>query len=466
MNIKESSVKAKPVSTSKPGRSEATSKPQGSAVKPSRPTPSGGAPQSDASRLSTEARDPQESGGLTGLMSGMMDWAGDLFSGGQESAAAPVDSTDTTQASAEAPSAESATERPQLELGEGQLLSQGRGGAEQITQLQEMLNAGGGQLEVDGVFGPRTAEAVRRFQEQNGLTVDGIVGPQTMAALNGGGSRAEEPGQTSAPTTPGAETATGPNNETNTETPGNPSANSTTRLEGIPDRAENARGGRDFMESISHLPPGRERDQAVLNEILSGNIPAASRNLQELVINRNGREIRLNAMPDYLAIGSDEDNVRVPMTPAVAQAIADRTGTSLPTDRLVDDIHAQSRQLHMAPMSNNREGISTYLAHDQRIDGQLGSGQAPGGFVSGHKKDLVIPHRDGRVAIYGGRWENGGRIQSYSNVHHDGYEDYSHGARLISQQITIDGRTMRLEEALADPSLRSLFTNQSGAFRY
>lgn len=474
MNIKESSIKTKPVNTSKPGKPETTSKPQANSVKPSRPRATGNAPQSDASQLSSEAQDPQDvsSDGLSGLMSGMMNWAGDLFSGEREatsdagsSATAPAEGS-ASQNSSESGSAESPAERPQLELGQGGLLSQGRGGAEQITQLQEMLNAGGGQLEVDGVFGPRTAEAVRRFQEQNGLTVDGIVGPQTVAALNGGGRRPEEQGQTSDASAPGGETATNPNNEASAETPANPNANSTTRLEGIPDRPENARGGRDFMESISHLPPGRERDQAVLNEILSGNIPDASRNLQELVINRDGREIRLNAMPDYLAIGSDEDNVRVPMTPAVAQAIADRTGTSLPTDRLVDDIYAQSRQLHMAPMSNDREGISTYLAHDQRIDGQLGSGQAPNEFVSGHKKDLVIPHRDGRVAIYGGRWENGGRIQSYSNVHHDGYEDYSHGARLVSQQITVDGRSMRLEDALADPALRSLFTNQSGAFRY
>ena len=36
---------------------------------------------------------------------------------------------------------------------------------------------------VDGIYGPETYRAVRRFQAKNGLRVDGIVGPETAAAL-------------------------------------------------------------------------------------------------------------------------------------------------------------------------------------------------------------------------------------------------------------------------------------------
>ena len=35
----------------------------------------------------------------------------------------------------------------------------------------------------DGVVGPQTRRALRRFQRRNGLTVDGVIGPETLKAL-------------------------------------------------------------------------------------------------------------------------------------------------------------------------------------------------------------------------------------------------------------------------------------------
>ncbi len=59
------------------------------------------------------------------------------------------------------------------------VLSEGAEGR-QVELLQQALG-----IEVDGMFGPETEEAVRKFQASRGLTVDGIVGPLTSAALRG-----------------------------------------------------------------------------------------------------------------------------------------------------------------------------------------------------------------------------------------------------------------------------------------
>ncbi|WP_114853538.1 peptidoglycan-binding protein [Brachybacterium sp. YJGR34] len=66
----------------------------------------------------------------------------------------------------------------------GQTLRQGdRGGA--VSTLQKELNASGASLAVDGVFGPRTASAVRALQTAAGLRVDTVVGTRTWSALAG-----------------------------------------------------------------------------------------------------------------------------------------------------------------------------------------------------------------------------------------------------------------------------------------
>jgi peptidoglycan hydrolase-like protein with peptidoglycan-binding domain len=41
-------------------------------------------------------------------------------------------------------------------------------------------------LSRDGVFGPKTDERVRQFQDDSGLAVDGIVGPNTWRTLGNG----------------------------------------------------------------------------------------------------------------------------------------------------------------------------------------------------------------------------------------------------------------------------------------
>lgn len=67
---------------------------------------------------------------------------------------------------------------------------------EGVQRLQsELKRMGFDPGEVDGVMGPRTKSAIRKFQDANGLKADGIVGPRTVDALSAmGGSSVSVPG--------------------------------------------------------------------------------------------------------------------------------------------------------------------------------------------------------------------------------------------------------------------------------
>lgn len=53
-----------------------------------------------------------------------------------------------------------------------------------VFEIQEKLNRWGYlNNKPDGIFGYKTYEAVKKFQEKNNLKIDGIVGPQTFEAL-------------------------------------------------------------------------------------------------------------------------------------------------------------------------------------------------------------------------------------------------------------------------------------------
>lgn len=56
-------------------------------------------------------------------------------------------------------------------------LSEGDRGST-VVQLQRKLG-----ISADGIYGPQTRAAVRRFQRREGLAVDGVAGPETLAAL-------------------------------------------------------------------------------------------------------------------------------------------------------------------------------------------------------------------------------------------------------------------------------------------
>jgi peptidoglycan hydrolase-like protein with peptidoglycan-binding domain len=54
----------------------------------------------------------------------------------------------------------------------------------QVKNLQRSLaSLGYPPGKIDGVYGPKTTDAVKSFQKAEGLVEDGVVGPKTLAAL-------------------------------------------------------------------------------------------------------------------------------------------------------------------------------------------------------------------------------------------------------------------------------------------
>ena len=236
----------------------------------------------------------------------------------------------------------------------------------------------------------------------------------------------------------------------------------------VPQRKEDASTGSQFIKDISGLPLA-QREVAILREVKNGNVPSFMRNLKPVQLNHTdslGRTHQATAYvtPDYLAIGSDKDFVRIPMTPQTAQKIADLYDGSIPTTKLVDEVHRQSSvKLKPQALTQNRESTSSFVQHDNLINRQA-AGTDPSSLRAGHKKDIVNARRaqarPNQVAIYGWHRPAGQPIQPLSTVHHKHYVDYSHGVRLIANQITVNGRKMKLEDLMKDPHLSGLVSHE------
>ena len=172
----------------------------------------------------------------------------------------------------------------------------------------------------------------------------------------------------------------------------------------------------------------------------------------------------VEVMPDYLAVGSDADFVRVPMTPQTAARIADAFGCALPTRKIVDEVYrAAEVKLEPEPLTENREAPATFLRHNALVDAQR-AGKAPGPLVAGIKKDVVVSNRlaekPNRVAIYGWHKPDGKPIQPLTIVHRDTYVDYSHGVRLMKRAVVVDGAVRDVRHVLYSADRHELLSDE------
>jgi len=233
-------------------------------------------------------------------------------------------------------------------------------------------------------------------------------------------------------------------------------------------RPKDAEGGAAVMARVSQLTT-TEREVILRAEVENGNIPDFLRafvTVRAEGTDSDGKQhtVLYQVMPDYLAVGSDADFVRVPLTPMTAQPIADRLSCFLPTRKVVNDIYSQAAvKLEPKPLTENREASATFVLHNSIIETQR-AGKTLGLLVGGIKKDVVISNllaqSANRVAIYGWHKLDGQPIQPLTTVHVNWYVDYSHGIRLVRREITLDGVTRDAYDILKDPKLAFLLSDE------
>lgn len=240
----------------------------------------------------------------------------------------------------------------------------------------------------------------------------------------------------------------------------------------IPARSSISPTGSAVVQQVGEAA-GQQRDAAFLTEILAGNLPTFLRELVPVTLTgtlASGRKVlvTLCVTPEYMAVGSDSDFVRVPLGLAAAARIAKEFGFLLPTTKMVDAIYQQAdKRVSPSPMKPTAKMTTTsYLVeHNRTVERQLAAtGTSHATLSAGHKKDLVLSNRlrakSGRVAIYGWHRPNGKPIQPLSTVHGAEYADYSHGIRLVSQTAYVDGKPTKLDDIMRDRELAGIVSNE------
>lgn len=255
--------------------------------------------------------------------------------------------------------------------------------------------------------------------------------------------------------------------------------------------------GSKFLEQIKqigdlnhNLENQHKMEMMIAAEVAKGNIPSFCRPENGKTIGMKGPDgtiVKFKAGRDYLAIGTDSDFIRVPMTPVLAQTLSEQYGWGLPTGPMTDAIHDTAeikikgvgyvRDGHPEDQAQ-MQGTGFIARHNYEINQTLGpqaladlkSGKS---LAAGFKKDLIIaPGAVGnpRGPLYfRGLYGDGVNPTQHHPAHEWSYYDYSHGFRPIYGNVVIihpngQSESKPYYEALKDPIFASALNGAEGAF--
>lgn len=239
--------------------------------------------------------------------------------------------------------------------------------------------------------------------------------------------------------------------------------------------------GSDFMRRADTTAFWTLED-IIVETVTAGQVPDALRHFRKITfttpvvdsveILRKRHKVEMWVLPDYVAIGTNDDFVRMPMGPLAAQRIADALDCTLPTPFLVDRI-AEASEGHVdifpfRPLGNRNSQPIVFQDSNNAINAQFKAyGYEFGQFISGLKKDIVLTYKimtlteyERNVAIYGWHHPDGRAQQPLFVRHGNFYVDYSHGVRLIYNKVKIDGVEYNIREILQSPELYRLLSDE------
>lgn len=248
----------------------------------------------------------------------------------------------------------------------------------------------------------------------------------------------------------------------------------------LPPRPANAPTGTQFTNIITSLPAptsaASEREYWIYAQVVSGNVPDFLRTLLPVSVSYAGHTAIYHVAPDFLAIGSDEDYFLTPMTPLLAQRLADRLGCSLPTRKMSNQIWTNAAfkmNPVFIPPSAEMITVPIFAQHNEIVRTQrvaFTNTHPLGALVAGNKKDLVIStliysnlqaQAPKPAVIFGWHYQSGAPIQPLYNGHEESYADYSHGARLVQMSLTVDGAATTVTNVLTSPALAGLLSDET-----
>lgn len=237
----------------------------------------------------------------------------------------------------------------------------------------------------------------------------------------------------------------------------------------LPPRPAGAPTGSALAVGLDNLPLDA-REERLRSEILSGNVPQGLRTFVPVTVRSAGIDLTLYVLPDYLAAGSDDDYLLLPLSPRVAQHIAEKLESQLPTPRIVDLVYSNATiRLTPKPMppDANMTRVSRFMEHTLQVRkqlGELGINRMPGRLTAGHKKDVVVSSRlrdvSGRVAIYGWHRPDFTPIQPLYIGHAEKWVDYSQCVRLVHNKVRLNGEERGLTDVLRTPSTALILSNE------